>query len=98
MYLLWNVNFVGMTLTNVSKLIFHILENQVLLVGLQTGNIVILSWNTMNPIFTIDGPTTISHQNSVVWSISNFYPGYFATGGDDGKLIIWRTAMPLKDE
>lgn len=59
----------------------------VLLIGMLDGGIVARSCSTMNVLFVID--TSICNTKSV-WAIASLGRSCFASGGEDGKLIIWQ--------
>ena len=68
---------------------------QVLLIGLLDGCIVVRSCSSMNILFTIDSSIC---RTTAVWSINNLGQSCFATGGDDGNLIVWRIEQALQDK
>ena len=66
-----------------------------LIVGLFDGRIILRSCSTMNILFTV--PSNV-YNTRAVWSIVAIpNSGCFATGGDDGQLIIWQVRGPLAD-
>jgi WD40 repeat protein len=65
--------------------------NNILLVGLINGVILFRS-STMQLLFRLE-----MYHSGPVWSIANCGPGYVASGGDDGRLIIWDIEVPLAD-
>jgi WD40 repeat protein len=67
---------------------------QVLLIGLLDGGIAVRSCGSMNILFFLD--SSICHTKAV-WSIANLGQSCFATGGDDGNLIVWRIEHALVD-
>lgn len=56
-------------------------------IGLVDGSMLLQSWPSMTLICSIKD-SAILHSRPV-WSIISCGPGYFATSGDDGKLIVW---------
>ena len=66
-----------------------------LLVGLFDGRIVVRSCATMAILFTIPSST---FNTRAVWGLVTIpNSGCFASGGDDGQLIIWQVRGPLVD-
>ena len=59
----------------------------VLLIGMLDGVIIARSCATMNVLFVID--QSICNTQSV-WAITSLGRSCFATGGEDGKLIVWQ--------
>lgn len=69
--------------------------NQLILVGLSDGRIVVRS-DTMTLLCRLDSHI-VCHAGAV-WAIENCGSGYFATGGEDGKLILWCINGELKGD
>lgn len=66
-----------------------------LLVGLLDGSIVARSCASMNILFVLDASIC---RTKAVWSITNLGQSCFATGGDDGNLIVWKVERALVDK
>ena len=67
-----------------------------LVIGLFDGRILIRSCTTMALLVSLD--SSISLCNGAVWSVSDLGgQSCFATGGDDGKVIMWQLQLALKD-
>ena len=60
---------------------------QTIIVGLVDGNIVVRSCVSMGILFNLEH--TICNT-LCVWAITPLGHNCFATGGDDGQLIVWR--------
>eukprot|EP01041_Mallomonas_annulata_P007239 gene7239-14770_t len=69
--------------------------NRLLIVGLVSGAIVIRSLFTSNALLRIEG-VSIGHKEAV-WSMVNLGAGFFATGGEDGRLIVWKINKSLDE-
>jgi len=66
----------------------------VLLIGMLSGGVVARSCGTMSVLFVIESQVcnTLS-----VWAIRDLGQSCFATGGDDGNLLVWQVMKPLQD-
>lgn len=49
----------------------------------------------MNILFVLDASIC---RTKAVWSITNLGQSCFATGGDDGNLIVWKIERALVDK
>ena len=67
---------------------------QALLIGLVNGTMVIRSCSSMNILFKLE--STIC-RTSCIWSIVSLGHSCFASGGDDGQMIMWRVLTPMTD-
>jgi hypothetical protein len=76
-------------------MIICFLGNQLLLVGLSDGRISMLS-ESMQLLCRLD--SHILCHNGAVWAIENCGQGFFASGGDDGKLILWKIDGDMQDK
>jgi WD40 repeat protein len=65
-----------------------------LLVGLVDGSIAVRSCATLSLLFVIPSATC---GTSTVWALEPLGQSCFASGGDDGQLIVWKIEMPLMD-
>ena len=73
---------------------------QTLIIGLLDGRIILRSCATMNILFAINNNLLPSNVHTkAVWSIVSLGVGSscFATGGDDGQLVVWRVSTALID-
>jgi WD40 repeat protein len=70
--------------------------NPLLMVGLVDGRINIRSGESMTLLCRLDSHI-LCHQGAV-WAIENCGNGFFASGGEDGKLILWQINGNMKDE
>lgn len=61
--------------------------NRLLVVGLVSGCLVLRSLSTMNVLIRLE-QLPVCHTGSV-WAMLSLGSGYFATGGDDGRLVVW---------
>eukprot|EP00607_Mallomonas_marina_P002352 CAMPEP_0182425288 /NCGR_PEP_ID=MMETSP1167-20130531/11656_1 /TAXON_ID=2988 /ORGANISM="Mallomonas Sp, Strain CCMP3275" /LENGTH=402 /DNA_ID=CAMNT_0024605825 /DNA_START=127 /DNA_END=1335 /DNA_ORIENTATION=+ len=61
--------------------------NRLLVVGLAPGSMIIRSLSTMNILIRIEA-VSVCHVEAV-WAMMNLGNGYFATGGNDGRLVVW---------
>lgn len=67
-----------------------------LVIGLSDGRIVIRSCTTMALLLTLD--SSISQCNGAVWAVTDLGgQSCFASGGDDGKVIMWQVRSALND-
>ena len=69
--------------------------NQVLLIGLLDGSIVIRSCLSMKMLFTLD--QSICHTKAI-WTIVDLGQSCFATGSDEGAIIVWKIPGALVDK
>jgi len=69
---------------------------QVLIIGLYDGRIVLRSCACMVILLTIPNS---AFKTKAMWSIVNIDRGSscFATGSEDGQLLVWRITKPLID-
>mmetsp|Transcript_7472 Transcript_7472/g.11100 ORF Transcript_7472/g.11100 Transcript_7472/m.11100 type:complete len:394 (+) Transcript_7472:75-1256(+) len=64
----------------------------VVLVGLSDGKIIIRSWKCLDDLIVLD--QHVRHRGEV-WCIKSCFPGVVATGGADGKVIVWTAQQSL---
>jgi len=67
----------------------------VLLIGMVSGGIVARTCSTMSVVFVIDSQFC---NTQTVWAIRDLGQSCFATGGDDGNLLVWKVMKPLQDK
>lgn len=67
---------------------------QALMIGLGNGTIVVRSCASMNILFKLE--STICRTRTV-WSIKSLGHSCFASGGDDGQMIMWQVRTQLQD-
>lgn len=67
----------------------------VLIIGLLDGNIVLRSCITLKILFVVDSGICFT---KAIWSIASLGQSCFATGTDDGNVIVWRIQHALTDK
>ena len=67
---------------------------QTLLIGLQNGTIIVRSCASMGILFKLEN--TIC-RTQCVWAIKSLGHSCFASGGDDGQMVMWRVLSPMQD-
>lgn len=66
-----------------------------LIIGLIDGWIFIRSCVSLQVLLQLDSSIC---STTTVWSIASLGQSCFASGGEDGQLLIWQVLNPLKDE
>lgn len=68
---------------------------QVLIIGLLDGTIVVRSCVTMKVLFQLDNSIC---RSLAIWSIADLGQSCFATGSDDGNIVLWKVSTALVDK